>query len=190
VARGRAARRRIGGGGSIPAASQARARLIASLAAVACAAGTGVALWLQADEQKWLVLGLAGFATALLALALLVGSTTLVPWPLVLLGAAYTVDLAGGDVDQWAPVYAGAFLAIAELSYWSLELRGRAEDVERLTERRAGLIVALAIGAVALGGVMLAATSLRLGSGVALDAVGVLAAIGVLFVVTLVARRA
>jgi hypothetical protein len=119
-----------------------------------------------------------------------VGSTTLVPWPLVLLGAAYTVDLAGGDVDQWAPVYAGAFLAIAELAYWSLELRGRAEDVERLTERRAGLIVALAIGAVALGGVVFAATSLRLGSGVTLDAVGVLAAIGALFVVTLVARRA
>jgi hypothetical protein len=121
---------------------------------------------------------------------LLVGSTTLLPWPLVLLGAAYAVDLAGGDVDQWAPVYAGAFLAIAELSYWSLELRGRAEDVERLTERRAGLIVALAIGAVALGGIVLAATSLRLGSGVALDGAGVLAAIGVLFAVALVARRA
>jgi hypothetical protein len=121
----------------------------------------------------------------LLALALLVGSTTLLPWPLVLLGAAYTVDLAGGGVDQWAPVYAGAFLAIAELAYWSLELRGRAEDVERLTERRAGLIVALAIGVV-----VLAATSLRLGSGVALDGAGVLAAIAALFVVALVARRA
>jgi len=149
-----------------------------------------VAIVFQADEQQWLVLGLAGFATALLALGLLVGSTTLLPWPLVLLGAAYSVDLAGGDVDQWAPVYAGAFLAIAELSYWSLELRGRAEDVERLTERRAGLIVALSIGAVTLGGVVLAATSLRLGSGVALDGIGVLAAIGALFVVTLVARRA
>ena len=149
-----------------------------------------MAIVFQADGQQWLVLGLAGFATALLALGLLVGSTTLVPWPLVLLGAAYSVDLAGGDVDQWAPVYAGAFLAIAELSYWSLELRGRAEDVERLTERRAGLIVALSIGAVTLGGVVLAATSLRLGSGVALDGIGVLAAIGALFVVTLVARRA
>jgi hypothetical protein len=43
---------------------------------------------------------------------------------------------------------------------------------------------------VALGGLVLAATSLRLGSGVALDVVGVLAAVGVVFAIALVARRA
>ena len=59
-----------------------------------------------------------------------------------------------------------------------------------MTERRAGLIVALAVFAVALGGLVLAATSLRLGSGVGLDAVGVFAAVAAVFVLALVARRA
>jgi len=145
---------------------------------------------LQADSRQWLILPICGAAVVLLGLALLVGWAWLVPWPLVLLGAAYALDLADASVDQWSPVYAGAFLAAAELSYWSLELRGRAQDLERLTERRAGLIVALALFAVALGGLVLAATSLRLGSGVGLDVVGVFAAVASVFVLALVARRA
>jgi hypothetical protein len=144
---------------------------------------------LQADSRQWLIIPICAAAVVLLALALLVGWAWLVPWPLVLLGAAYALDLSDASVDQWSPVYAGAFLAAAELAYWSLELRGRAQDVERLTERRAGLIVALAVFAVALGGLVLAATSLRLGSGVGLDVVGVLAAVAAVFVLALVARR-
>jgi hypothetical protein len=136
------------------------------------------------------VLALGAAAVALLGIALLAGAASLLPWPLVLLGAAYALDLADKPVDQWAPVYAGAFVVVAELAYWSLELRGRAHDVERLTERRAGLILGLGIGAVAVGGFVLAATSIDLGSGIGLDAAGVLAAIAAVFVVALVARRA
>jgi hypothetical protein len=157
---------------------------------VLCAAGTGLGIVLQADSRLWLIVPICIAAVVLLALALLAGWAWLIPWPLVLLGAAYALELGDAPVDQLAPVYAGAFIGVAELAYWSLELRGRAQDLERLTERRAGLIVALAVFAVALGGLVLAATSLRLGSGVALDVVGVLAAVGVVFAIALVARRA
>ncbi len=133
-------------------------------------------------------LGLIGFvAVALLALAVAAGFPSLIPWPLVLLTGAYALKLRGGPIDQWAPVYAGALLGVAELAYWSLELRGRAQDAERLTERRAGLIVTLAALAVVVGGLVLAATSLRIGSGIAIDLLGATAAVAALAVLAAVA---
>jgi hypothetical protein len=143
---------------------------------------------LSADAYHWLLLPLCGTAVALLAFALAFGVPSLIPWPLVLLGGAYAVRLADAHIDAWSPVYAGAFFAVAELAYWSLELRGRAQEAERLNERRAGLIVALALGAIALGGFVLAATSLRIGSGIAVDLLGVAAAVSAIALVALVAR--
>ena len=144
---------------------------------------------LQADAHRRPLLAGTGVAVVLLALALASGSSSLVPWPLVLLGGAYVLSLGDGPVDQWAPVYAGALLATAELAYWSLELRGHAADVEQLTERRGGLIAALAIGATAVGGLVLAATALRLGSGIVLDSAGVVAAVVAVFVIAAAATR-
>ena len=134
------------------------------------------------------MIAVAGGAVAWLTLALATASPTLVPWPLVALGGGYALHLGDGAVDGWAPVYSGAFLGIVETAYWSLELRGRAHDVDRLTERRAFRIVALAIGAVALGGLALAATAIDVGSGMWLDIAGVLGAIAALSVLALVAR--
>ena len=115
---------------------------------------------------------------------------SLFPWPLVVLAGLYAWTLGGGEIDQWAPLYAGAFLAVAELAYWSVELRGRAQDAERLTERRAALIATLALLAVGAGGLVLAATSLDIGSGIAIDLLGVAAAVGALVVVARLARSA
>jgi hypothetical protein len=117
-----------------------------------------------------------------------VPSTSLFPWPLVILAALYAWTLGGGPVDQWAPVYAGAFLAVAELAYWSAELRGRAQDGERLTERRVTLIAVLALLGVGSGGLVLAATSLDIGSGIALDLLGVTAAVAALVLLARLAR--
>jgi hypothetical protein len=142
---------------------------------------------LRANEHRLELLVLCGAATLLLVAALAFGSTTLVPWPLVGLGGAYAWSIVGG-VDQWAPIYAGALIALAELAYWSLELRGRTQDAERLNERRAGLIVGLALGAIAIGGLVLAATSLPLGSGAAIDLLGAAAAVAAVAVVASLAR--
>jgi hypothetical protein len=152
------------------------------------AGGIGLALVLQTDEFFWPLVAIAGASTAVLALALVLASPSLLPWPLVGLAGGYALLLGDGPVDAWAPVYAGAFLGVAETAFWSLELRGRAQDVDRLTERRAVRIIALAMGAVALGGLVLASTAIDIGSGVVLDIAGVLGAIAVLAVLALVAR--
>lgn len=154
------------------------------------AAGIAAALTLTADSHGPIVDALAVGAVVLLALGVAWPLPSLLPWPLVVLAGIYAWTLGGGEVDEWAPVYAGAFLAVAELAYWSVELRGRAEDAERLTERRIALITVLALVAVGAGGLALAATSLPIGSGIGTDVLGVVAAVVVLAIVAGVARPA
>ncbi len=131
---------------------------------------------------------MAAAAVVLLALGLAWPLPSLLPWPLVVLAGAYAWKLGDGSLDPWAPVYAGGLLTVAELAYWSVELRGRAHEAERLTERRAALIAVLALLAISAGGLVLAATSVDLGSGVAIDLLGVAAAVGALAVVAALAR--
>jgi len=144
---------------------------------------------LTADANRAVIGGLALGAILLLAIALAGPFPSLMPWPLVVLAGAYALQLGDGGVDQSAPIYAGGLLATAELAYWSAELRGRAQDAERLTERRAALIVALAIFTVAAGGIVLAGTSLRIGSGIATDLLGAAAAVAAVGVVAALARK-
>jgi hypothetical protein len=132
---------------------------------------------LTAHANRPELAGLAAAAIVLLALGLAWPFPSLLPWPLVVLAGAYAWKL--GD---------GGLLAIAELAYWSVELRGRARDTERLTERRLALIAALALLSVAAGGLVLAATSVRIGGGVAADLVGAAAAVVALAVVAALAR--
>jgi hypothetical protein len=188
VERRDAARGGARGGGTIQAASEIRTRVAVALASVALAAGIGAALVLTAGSYRLAVLGIVSGAVLLLCVALALPFPSLVPWPLVALAGAYALRLGGGDVDQSAPIYAGGLLAVAELAYWSVELRGRAHDAERLTERRATLIAALTLLSVAAGGLVLAATSIEIGSGIAIDLLGVAAAVGSLAVVAALAR--
>jgi hypothetical protein len=131
---------------------------------------------------------LAAAALVLLALSLAGAFVSLVPWPLVLLAAAYVWGIGGGEVDQWSPLYAAALLGIAELAYWSIELRGRTHDAERLNERRASLIVVLALVTIVCGGVVLAATAVPIGRGVAIDLLGAAAAVAAVAVIAAIAR--
>jgi hypothetical protein len=189
VERRAAARGRAGGGGSIQASSQVFARVGAAVAALLGAAGIAVTITLTADSYRTVVGGAALAAVLVLAVAVAVPMTSVFPWPLVILAGLYAWTLGGGPVDQWAPVYAGAFLAVAELAYWSAELRGRAQDPEQLTERRIALIAVLALLSVGCGGLVLAATSLDIGRGIAVDLLGVAAAVGALAMVASLARR-
>jgi hypothetical protein len=152
------------------------------------AAGLAAAIALTADAHRLALALIGAAAVLLLAVSLAASLPSFIPWPLVLLAAEYAWSLGGGGIDPLAPLVAGALLVIAELSYWSLELRSRTHDADRLTERRAGLIAALGIGSVALGGLVLAATSVRVGTGIATDLVGVAAAVAALAVVATLAR--
>jgi hypothetical protein len=178
------------GGDGIQAASQVRARLGAAVASILLAAAIGAGIALSAGEHRLAIVGIATGAVVVLAAALARPFPSLLPWPLVALAAAYAWKLAGGPLDQWSPVYAGGFVAVAELAYWSVELRGRAHDTARLIDRRAALIAAISLVGVAAGGLVLAATAVGIGSGVATDVLGVAAAIGALAVVASLARRA
>jgi hypothetical protein len=143
---------------------------------------------LPSDVHRLELALLGAVAVLLLALGVLAALPSLIPWPIVLLAGEYAWSLGGGGVHMLSPLVAGALLVIAELAYWSLELRSRTHDAVRLIERRAGLIAALGIGAVAVGGLVLAATSVPLGTGITPDLVGVAAAVGALAVVATLAR--
>lgn len=156
--------------------------------AVLATAGLAATVALTADVHRLELALLGAAAVLLLVLSLVATLPSLIPWPVVLLAAEYAWSLGGGDVDTLSPLVAGVLIVIAELAYWSLELRSRTHDAERLAERRAGLIAALGIGAVALGGLVLAATSVPLGTGVTTDLVGVAAAVAALAVVATLAR--
>ena len=162
--------------------------LAAALASVVGAAAIGAGIALTAPAHRLELGGLAGAAVVLLALGLAWPFPSLLPWPLVLLAGAYAWKLGDGALDQWAPVYAGGLLTVAELAYWSVELRGRAHEAERLTERRAALIAVLALLTISAGGLVLAATSVNLGGGVAIDLLGVAAGVAALAVIASLAR--
>jgi hypothetical protein len=188
MAAGSATRSGSGGGGSIQASSQVFARVGAALASLLGAAAIGGAVSLTAGHDRLAFGGLALAALLLLALGLASPLPSLLPWPVAILAGGYAWKLGDGGIDQWAPVYAGGLLVVAELAYWSIELRGRSQDAERLTERRAALIAALGLAAVAVGGLVLAATSLRIGSGIATDVLGIAAAVAALAVVARLGR--
>jgi hypothetical protein len=114
--------------------------------------------------------------------------------PLVLgiacLGAEQAVRLADGPsrVDPWTPAYAVGFLLAAELAWWSIEPRVPAWwDLEVLV-RRVLAIVACCVGGALLAAMVVLAAGAPLHGGVALELIGVAAAVAAIAVVAAVAR--
>jgi hypothetical protein len=130
--------------------------------------------------------GLAGFVYGLLR-----GRSWAVPWAVVVLGAAYAASLFLPErgLDRQAPLVAAGFVLLAELSYWTLELRVPISPEPGMLERRSMLIAAATLGALLLASFALAATAVPLGGGALADLLGVIAAIGALGVVAWLAQR-
>ena len=132
--------------------------------------------------------GAAGALTA--AVALVLRRPSVLPIGIVGVGAAYGVflGLRHGTVDTRAPFVAAAIFAAAETGFWSVEpLAARATG--QATVRRALLIAGSALLAALAGSVLLVISS-GVNGGVALEAVGVAAAVGTAAVVAVVAARA
>jgi hypothetical protein len=159
---------------------------------VLLAGGTGAWLAIAADE------GLlpranatsAGAAALLLAIGLALRVTVAIPVAIALLGAEYVALLGfeGGALDARAPLVAGALLAVAELGYWSLELRTGVADEPGTYLRRIALLAALLLGVIGAGVVMLSLVEAVSAGGAAFDVLGALAAVGALVLVALAAR--
>ena len=131
-------------------------------------------------------------ALCVLAAAVVLGWPAAIAWALALLGTAYATALAGKDagaVDAVAPLYAGGLLLVAELSYWSLELRGSRREEPGAMLRRLVALTAFAALSVAIGGFVVLVTAAPAGSGLAWDAVGIAAVAATLAIVATLARR-
>ena len=167
-----------------------RARFLTGAAALALAVALAATPALRAERLGALLasagaLGLVGFVYGLAR-----ARAWAVPWAVVVFGGAYAASLFLPErgVDELAPFVAAAFLLLAELSYWTMELRRPLGPFPGLLERRAMVIATATVGAVLVGALALAATAVQVGGGVLADLLGVVAAIGALAIVAWLAQ--
>lgn len=134
---------------------------------------------------------LGGLAVLVLALGLAARSGAVLGWGLAILGGEYAVLFAaqGRALDELTPVYAGAFLLVAELAFWSIERRVPAWSDPCLFERRLAHLAGVSAGAAVVAGLVLVVAAASGGGGVALEAIGVAAAIGTVALVAVLVRR-
>lgn len=158
--------------------------------------GAGTATWFAVlTEHGYLTrvnIVVSVMALAALAAGLVLGISVVVPLAIALLGAEYVAILAfEADVlDTQAPLAGGALLAVAELAYWSLELRTPVDDEAGTYLRRIAFLATLVLGVVGLGAVMLTLVEVVVAGGVAVDILGVVAALGALALLARAAQRA
>jgi len=131
------------------------------------------------------------FAVVVLASGLLLRIPAAVPTAVLVVGVEYAAVLAvqGDALDARAPVFAALLFAAAELGYWSLELRDAVADEAGAYLRRVGLLAGLTLGALALGQLLLGVVDISERGGIAVEAIGVVAAVAALAIVALASRR-
>jgi hypothetical protein len=136
-----------------------------------------------------LAAGAGALGWTIAALGLLGRWPSLLPLGLAGVGASYAVmlGLRTGSVEPRAPIVAAALFVAAELGFWSLEpLDARAERIVLL--RRLLLAAGGGLGAALIGSLLLVAAAEASG-GLALEAVGVLAAVLTLAIFAALAAR-
>ena len=74
-----------------------------------------------------------------------------IPAAIIVLAAPYVAGLGFeiDGLDTRAPLIAALLLAVAELAYWSLELRGTLSDEPGTYLRRVALLAGLTVGTIA-----------------------------------------
>ena len=159
------------------------------------AAATGTGVWLAAiAEDGYLVR--ATLVATLLAAVLLAGGLVL-RWPVLIpaavcmLATPYVAALGFelDALDTRAPLIAALLFVVAELAYWSLELRGALADEPGTYLRRVALLALLAVVTIAGGTVVLAIVGAIAARGVAIDLLGAVAAVGAIALLALAAVR-
>ena len=138
-------------------------------------------------DRLGVVLAFPGtLAAGLLLIGLVFKRTGPLPWAYAFAGASYAglLFINGGKIDGAAPLYAAALLLSAELAYWSLEqpVHGSSH------RRRAGLVALACLVGGAVAGLVLSASEFAVHGGLALEVLGVAAAVGVLALVARLAR--
>jgi hypothetical protein len=132
-----------------------------------------------------------GCAVFVLAVGLLLRTPTTVPAAIVLLGGEYALTLSVEDasLDARAAVVAAGLLVVAELAFWSLELRAEITDEPGSYFRRLAVLALLALGALALSGALIAIDDLAGRGGLGIEVAGAVAAVGAFVLLWSLARR-
>jgi len=125
-----------------------------------------------------------------LLLPALAGVVSTLPWALAAIGGEYAAlfALRGGDVDTRAPVYAAGLLVVAEIVYWARDRQSTAVPVPGLEVRRFFGVLLSAVGALAIGALVLGISSISLGSGVGVEALGVAGAVALVILLAALIR--
>ena len=148
----------------------------------------------QNVHLQWAALVFAIAGVLVFALGLTARSPGALGLGLALLGADYAVLFVaeGGALDQFTPAYAAGFMLVAELGFWSIESRIPAWTEAAVAEWRLARIGGTCIAAAVLAALALVAAAAANGTGgLALESLGVVAALGSLVLITvLVGRRA
>ena len=130
-------------------------------------------------------------ASGLLVVGLALRLPIAIPGAICLLVTPYVAELGFeiDGIDTRAPLIAGLLFAVAELGYWSLELRGTLVDEPGTYLRRVALLAGLAVGTIAAGTAVLALVEGITARGVAIDLAGAAAAVAAIALVALAAVR-
>jgi hypothetical protein len=146
-----------------------------------CAAGVAAYPPVAAGRFPWVHAAVAIGGFALLAAGLALRRSVLLVWALVLLGGNYALWLALGThaLDQRMPVVGAGLLLAAELAFDTLEPEVGRVETSTVMARVIVLVIVL-LGAVGAGALVLAVASVPLSGGVAITAVGAVAAVLVL----------
>jgi hypothetical protein len=144
----------------------------------------------QDIHLRWLALAVGALSMSLLAAGLAARSGPVLGWGLAALGGEYAVLFAaeGRALDELTPVYAGAFVLVAELAFWSIERRVPAWSEPTLVERRLARLAATCIGAAGVAALVIVVSAASGGGGIGLEAIGVVAAIGALALVAVLVQ--
>jgi hypothetical protein len=158
--------------------------------------GAGAGAWFAVLAEDG-YLARANVLVTVVALAVLAGGLVLnvpvtIPAAVALLGGEY-VAILGFETDALHPqatLVAGALLAVAELAYWSLELRVQVADEAGTHLRRIALLATFILVTVGLGAVLLTLVETVAAGGIAVDLAGAAAALAALALLAVAARRA
>jgi hypothetical protein len=190
MARGHAPGGRYGGGRRIQAPRIHRprlklrkprprwARLLRAGGALACAGALVVYPALETPKLTWLLWIVAALALLTLVVGLGWRHPPLFLWALALIGVQYAswLEIGTHALDQRAPVVGAGLLLTAELAFDSLEPElGPSTSTAALA--RLIVIAAVLLVSVGVDAIVLGATSIPVGGGIALTAVGVTAAV-------------
>jgi hypothetical protein len=130
-------------------------------------------------------------ASALLATGLVLKRPLAVPAAILLLAAPYVASLGFelDGLDTRAPLLAALLFVVAELAYWSLELRGTLADEPGTYLRRVALLAGLAVVTIAGGTAVLALAEQVGAEGPAFEIAGAAAAVGAIALLAVAVRK-